>query len=385
MRILPPAFVTVFLLVAMTGCGGRTALDWAPSDAVAPGVPAEAGSCLADGVACGVSGPSCCTACVDGACGVPAAACHPGDPVATLYDFPTPLCNLEIFAITPRYVYFADEAMRLVRVPKRGGSPEVVTSSPVDSVFFNELGLFANGYALGCTRAPCGTLQRLGPHGELTPLASGVGWIDLLAPYAGGLLVAHNDGSVPTPVWRVPLDGSKARMLTTYDPDMVPLLDGDSFYDYPAMGAMLERVDLAAGTRSDVPGTLGISSPPAVDAGALTFADSGGNIVRVPRLGGTPTVVASGFQIDIFALIESEAEAIFDQVPTTPGPNTGKDGAIIAVDLGSGSVRKLAGSPDVSEVGHLEADSACVYWSEARWAEEGGPGCAALAIKRAAR
>jgi hypothetical protein len=124
-----------------------------------------------------------------------------------------------------------------------------------------------------------------------------------------------------------------------------------------------------------------------VDGKFIYFTNAEGQLVSVPKMGGAPAVVASGFDrvIGRSNLVMRQAEVLFGVDPQTPDSNSGRDGKVVAVDVTSGRVRTLAGEPNVSLVPQIEADGSCVYWYDIRWVAAGGESCSSVSIKRAPR
>ncbi len=318
------------------------------------------------------------------------AACHPGDPVVTLHEFPPSECVKTVFGIDDRYVYLPD-GTGLLRVPKTGGAPETMLSGYAYSAHVNALGVFASMMNPGCTMVPCGELVHLDGKEQATALASAIGVIYMLTPWGtDGIAVAHTYPDPMGQISAISLHGSAPITLAHTPLGVIdPVLDGNVVYirDHTDPTGVLRSIDLMTGSEATVPGATDVQSTAAVVNGFIYFTDSQGNLDRIAESGGTQEVVASGFDnvIGREVLIGNQGDVIFNVLPMTPGPNSGNDGKIVAVDAQTGTVRSLAGAPDVSEVGFAVADDACVYWSDARWASEGGPDCASVSLKKAPR
>jgi hypothetical protein len=340
-------------LGAVVGCGSRTPME-SGSAACPPGQAACHGSCgdvLSDDDNCGGCGIKC------SAPPPSTATCTSGRCLVTL----VPDTDVADFAVSDQGVFWTTYGEGTVmKVPLGGGPPTILASGYANvtpsGIAVDAANVYWTNYDLAGTimKVPVG-------GGSTTVLASGPAFPARIAVRGANVFWAtwanHGaDGSV----LKVPVGGGTATTLahSQTGPDDL-IVDADSVYWTTSDTAgKVRQVPIGGGTTATLVAAHGLSGRLAIVADTIFYctyddADTIGTLMKVPRAGGTPTVLATGHPADIAA----DATHVYF---TDYASANYTQGTVMKVATDGGAVTVLALGQNAP--GRIAVDRTSLYW-----------------------
>jgi hypothetical protein len=263
-----------------------------------------------------------------------------------------------------------DQTSVLKRVPRAGGSPEVLTPTPfagVNSIAVNATHIYWLAYAI--FRMPLAG----GDPEEIGPLAAGPSGMTLDATHVYvtnvGQETAPGSGFTNGTVTKVPLDGGDVVTLATDQScATAPAVDAESVYY--VTGCLMDngrimKVPLAGGAPVELARKQNMVYHLAIDATSVYWVNNyGPNEIRtVPPAGGEVSTLT--VDVAIATIVPDATHLYWGTVlaTTDENGNTVPAGAVRRIPLAGGAVEELATGMDSPWVIAL-ADT-MIYWGNA--------------------